>query len=164
MTSSGVSQPSLSERWDYSVNRILGVNLGGWLVTEPFITPSLYEPYAKDPKPVSDEWHLCQKLGDKMASTIENHYATFFTEEDFAEIASAGLNWVRIPVGWWMIETWSGEPFLEGVSFKYFLKAITWARKYGLRVNLDLHAIPGSQNGWNHSGRTGGVNFLNGVM
>lgn len=99
-----------------------------------------------------------------MASTIENHYATFFTEEDFAEIASAGLNWVRIPVGWWMIETWSGEPFLEGVSFKYFLKAITWARKYGLRVNLDLHAIPGSQNGWNHSGRTGGVNFLNGVM
>lgn len=43
-------------------------------------------------------------------------------------------------------------------------RAIKWARKYGLRVNLDLHAVPGSQNGWNHSGRLGTVGFLNGVM
>ncbi|KAJ7624681.1 glycoside hydrolase superfamily [Roridomyces roridus] len=39
-----------------------------------------------------------------------------------------------------------------------------WARKYGLRVNLDLHTIPGSQNGYNHSGKFGQVNFLNGQM
>jgi len=32
------------------------------------------------------------------------------------------------------------EPFLEHVSWEYVLKAITWARKYGLRINLDLHA------------------------
>ena len=48
--------------------------------------------------------------------------------------------------------------------FRYFLKAIQWARKYGIRINLDLHALPGSQNGWNHSGRLGTVNFLNGPM
>ena len=47
---------------------------------------------------------------------------------------------------------------------RYFLKAIQWARKYGLRINLDLHAVPGSQNGWNHSGRLGETNFLRGVM
>ena len=47
---------------------------------------------------------------------------------------------------------------------RYFLKAIQWARKYGLRINLDLHAAPGSQNGWNHSGRLGSVNFLYSVM
>lgn len=46
----------------------------------------------------------------------------------------------------------------------YFLKAIEWARKYGLRINLDLHALPGSQNGWNHSGRYGTINVLNGPM
>jgi aryl-phospho-beta-D-glucosidase BglC (GH1 family) len=47
------------------------------------------------------------------------------------------------------------------------LKAIGWARKYGLRINLDFHSHPGSQNGWNHSGLNGGplgVNWLNGVM
>ena len=47
---------------------------------------------------------------------------------------------------------------------RYFLKAIKWARKYGLRINLDLHALPGSQNGWNHSGRLGTIGFLNGPM
>jgi glucan 1,3-beta-glucosidase len=46
----------------------------------------------------------------------------------------------------------------------YFLKAIQWARKYGLRINLDFHALPGSQNGWNHSGRFGTINVLNGPM
>ena len=40
------------------------------------------------------------------------------TEKDFAEIAGAGLNWVRIPFGWWAIETWDGEPFLAGVAWE----------------------------------------------
>ena len=44
------------------------------------------------------------------------------------------------------------------------MKAIQWARKYGIRINLDLHALPGSQNGWNHSGRIGQINVLYGPM
>lgn len=27
-----------------------------------------------------------------------------------------------------------------------------------------MHALPGSQNGWNHSGKLGTVGFLNGTM
>lgn len=53
---------------------------------------------------------------------------------------------------------------LSWIFCSYFLKAIKWARKYGLRINLDLHALPGSQNGWNHSGRFGTTGFLNGPM
>jgi glucan 1,3-beta-glucosidase len=57
------------------------------------------------------------------------------------------------------------SPVIVFSSFlRYFLKAIQWARKYGLRINLDFHAVPGSQNGWNHSGRLGTINFLNGPM
>jgi len=63
-----------------------------------------------------------------------------------------------------MIEVYSNEPFVAHVSWQYFLKAIQWARKYGLRINMDLHTIPGSQNGWNHSGKLGPINFLFGVM
>ena len=55
-------------------------------------------------------------------------------------------------------------PLLNIGVCSYFLKAIGWARKYGLRINLDLHTIPGSQNGWNHSGRLGTINVLNGPM
>jgi glucan 1,3-beta-glucosidase len=61
---------------------------------------------------------------------MEEHYNTFITEMDFAQIAAAGLNWVRLPIPYWAIETMEGEPFLEGVCWKYILKAIEWSRKW----------------------------------
>lgn len=33
--------PPLNQQWDYVKNNIRGVNLGGWLNTEPFIVPAL---------------------------------------------------------------------------------------------------------------------------
>ncbi|GAA5878108.1 hypothetical protein JCM1840_002243, partial [Sporobolomyces johnsonii] len=166
--------PSLAEDWDWETMRISGVNLGGWLTVEPFITPSLFEPYlASSPSspvpPAVDEWTLSMNLlsaggPELLHSVLEGHYRTFITEKDFADIASAGLNWVRLPVPYWAIKKWEDEPFLEGVAWTYLLKALRWARKYGLRINLDLHSVPGSQNGWNHSGRLGSINFLHGTM
>ncbi|GAA5941415.1 glycoside hydrolase family 5 protein [Sporobolomyces koalae] len=162
--------PALNEEWDYEKHLILGVNLGGWLVLEPFIVPGMFEPFnsnSNSPTATNnaiDEWTLSQALGSNLTNAMTEHYETFITEKDFAQIAAAGLNWVRIPFGWWAIETYEGEPFLEGVAWTYLLKAFGWARKYGLRVNLDLHAVPGSQNGYNHSGKQGTINFLNGVM
>ncbi len=81
-----------------------------------------------------------------------------------AQIAAAGLNWIRLPIPFWAIEKWDdvgsvnapngpedAEPFLQKVCWTYILRVFEWARKYGIRVNLDLHAIPGSQNGEWHS-------------
>jgi len=50
------------------------------------------------------------------------------------------------------------------LTYRYFTKAISWARKYGIRILLDYHALPGSQNGWNHSGKSGQINWMYGVM
>ncbi|KAF7441072.1 hypothetical protein PC9H_001421 [Pleurotus ostreatus] len=149
--------PALNETFRYGIDKIRGVNLGGWLVTEP--------PYADTATPAVDEWTLTENLRrDNKMDVLENHYKTFITEKDFADIAGAGLNYLRVPIPFWAVETKPGEPFLQGTAWTYFLKAIQWARKYGLRINLDLHAVPGSQNGWNHSGRLGQTNFLNGPM
>ncbi|EJT96816.1 glycoside hydrolase [Dacryopinax primogenitus] len=162
--------PPLNESWRYGVDLIRGVNLGGWLVPEPFIVPSLFEQYQSGscapPYNAQDEWTLtnCMNQNGNATQLMEEHYQTFITEADFAAIASAGLNWVRIPVPFWMISTYSNEPFVPHVSWTYFLLAIQWARKYGLRINMDLHTLPGSQNGWNHSGKLGPINFLFGVM
>lgn len=161
--------PPLNQTFNYGTDKIFGVNLGGWLTTEPFIAPALYEKYlSASPQPV-DEWTLSEAMAADTSSggglqQLETHYQTFVTEQDFAEIAGAGLNFVRIPLPYWAIETRVGEPFLPKTSWKYFLKAIQWARKYGLRINLDFHALPGSQNGWNHSGKLGTVNVLYGPM
>ncbi|KAJ2917012.1 hypothetical protein MD484_g3422, partial [Candolleomyces efflorescens] len=115
-----------SEEWKWGEHTIRGVNLGGWLVTEPFICPGLYEKYVTNDRSITviDEWTLSQAMGDKLAEEMENHYKTFITEKDFADIAAAGLNWVRIPIGFWAIETMNDEPFLVGTSWTYFLKAM----------------------------------------
>ncbi|KAJ6607049.1 hypothetical protein B0H10DRAFT_2073241 [Mycena sp. CBHHK59/15] len=53
------------------------------------------------------------------------------------------------------------EPILGGVCRKYIVRMLGSARKYGLRIHFDLHTIPGSQSGYNHSGTLGQVNVLN---
>ncbi|KAJ2912332.1 hypothetical protein MD484_g8086, partial [Candolleomyces efflorescens] len=156
--------PPLSTPWRWGVDRIYGVNLGGWLVLEPFISPEIFQRYPD----VRDEFSLSQAMAADEANgglrQIEEHYQTFITEVDIAEIAGAGLNFLRVPIGFWAIETWGGEPYLAKTSWTYFLRVLEWARKYGLRILLDLHAVPGSQNGLNHSGKLGTINFLFGNM
>ncbi|KAJ7184284.1 exo-beta-1,3-glucanase [Mycena filopes] len=163
--------PALNETFNYGVDKIRGVNIGGWLVTEPFIVPGLYQTMqsrSTTTDKIIDEWTLVEAMKLDTANgginQLEDHYKTFITEQDFMQIAAAGLNFVRIPIGYWAIEVLDGESFLPKTSWTYFLQAVEWARKYGLRINLDLHALPGSQNGWNHSGRLGTYNVLFGPM
>ena len=153
--------PALSEEWDYGKTPIRGVNVGGWLSIEPFITPSLFAYGASEN--VVDEYTLSAKLGASTQQVLENHYATFITKQDFADIASAGLDHVRIPYPYWVVTTYPGDPYLANVGWRYLLRAIEWARESGLRVNLDLHAVPGSQNGWTHSGRLGAIDWILGT-
>ncbi|KAI0908249.1 glycoside hydrolase family 5 protein [Ustulina deusta] len=155
--------PALNKAWgDYATKPARGVNLGGWLSLEPFITPSLFDYDIR--LGIVDEWTLCKHLGPKTtASTLEKHYATFVTEQTFKEMRDAGLDHVRIPYSYWAVQTYDDDPYLFRISWRYLLRGIEWARKYGLRVNLDLHGLPGSQNGWNHSGRLGAIGWLNGT-
>ena len=56
----------------------LSVNIGGWLVTEPFITPALYQKYPG----TTDEWSLSLAMRADTAgggiNQMEEHYKTFF--------------------------------------------------------------------------------------
>lgn len=151
--------PPLNKPWgSYSTRPFRGVSLGGWLSLEPFITPSLFNTGSGL---YPDEYTMCQKLGPKQASaTLEKHYSTFITEADFKAIADAGMDHVRIPYSYWAVKTYPNDPYVAGVSWRYLLRGIEWARKHGLRVKLDLHAVPGSQNGWNHSGRSGSIDWI----
>lgn len=158
--------PPLEDKFSYGKLPIRGVNLGGWLVLEPFITPSLFSKY--DLKlGIVDEWTLINYVNstkgiDAVVNLMETHYSTFVTEDTFKEIRAAGLDHVRIPIGYWSVRTWKGDSFLPKISWRYLLRGLEWARKYGIRVNLDLHSVPGGQNGWNHSGRQGVLSWMNG--
>ncbi|RUS35069.1 glycoside hydrolase superfamily [Jimgerdemannia flammicorona] len=161
--------PPLTESFPYGSQPIRGVNLGGWLVLEPFITPSIFDPYNPNPYNASqgiiDEWTISAYLGTTAArSLLDNHYATWVTEKDIRRIADVGLDHIRIPIAYWAIDVQKDEPYIPHLSLFYFLRVLEWARKYGLRVNVDMHALPGSQNGWNHSGRSGIIGWLNGTL
>lgn len=160
-TQANPTVPALNKAWAYGSQPIRGVNLGGWLSLEPFITPSLFQ-YPSNLQ-IFDEYSLCAHLGKDATTVLEKHYATFITENDFKAIAVAGLDHVRIQFSYWAAETYDNDPYPSGLSWRYLLRGIEWARKYGLRVNLDLHGLPGSQNGWNHSGRQGAINWILGT-
>ncbi|KAF2203320.1 glycoside hydrolase [Delitschia confertaspora ATCC 74209] len=138
--------------------KIRGVNIGGWLVLEPWITPSLFAPL--DPS-IVDEFTLGQKLGhDAALRILRDHWNTWCNWNDFNKIAQAGFNVVRIPIGFWAYDT-LGTPYVQGAA-DYIDAAVDWSRSLGLKIIIDLHGAPGSQNGFDNSGQKGGINWTGG--
>ncbi|KAI3402439.1 hypothetical protein KGF56_004847 [Candida oxycetoniae] len=138
--------------WDYETSITRGLNLGGWFVLEPYITPSLFGSWLSPVNTPPDEYHLTKQLGKKVAQLImEQHWSSWYTEADFKDISLLGINVVRIPIGYWAFQLLPDDPYVQG-QVKYFDLALQWARKYNLKVWVDLHGAPGSQNGFDNSG------------
>ena len=125
-----------------------GVNLGGWFVLEPWMTPALFAGTS-----AVDEHTLMSTPAGR--DLVRRHRETFITEADFAWIAEHGLDLVRLPVGHWTLRDVS--PYLSGVEL--LDTAMDWAQTYGLKVLLDMHGAIGSQNGRDHSGLVGRRGF-----
>lgn len=116
-------------------------------VLRRWITPSIFQ---AQNGAVVDEWTLCAMVPDA-AQILQKHWATWASLADFQRIASVGFNTVRIPVGYWAFMHVDGEPYIQGAA-DYLDQAIGWARQTGLKVWIDLHGAPGSQNGYDNSG------------
>ena len=130
---------------------IKGVNLGGWLVLEKWMTPQLFSNVAAE-----DEYYLPRDLNpETYQARIDMHRANFITEADFLRIASLGLDTVRIPVPYFIF---GDVPPFQG-AIDYLDKAFNWAEHYGLKILIDLHTVPGSQNGFDNGGITGVQNW-----
>lgn len=76
-------------------------------------------------------------------------------------MAKYGLNHARIPIGYWAFQLLDNDPYVQGQE-AYLDKAIEWARKAGLKVWVDLHGAPGSQNGFDNSGQRDSWEWQNG--
>ncbi|EKM58378.1 glycoside hydrolase family 5 protein [Phanerochaete carnosa HHB-10118-sp] len=132
---------------------------GGWFVLEPWITPSLFESFNNTN--IVDEYTLGQNLDhDTALAMLQDHWTTWITEDDFQAIKAAGLNHVRMQVGYWSVPLTSSDtnyttdvsPYIPG-AWPYLVQALNWAKQNGLHVILDLHGAPGSQNGYDNSGQ-----------
>ncbi|KAF8747890.1 Cellulase (glycosyl hydrolase family 5) [Rhizoctonia solani] len=121
------------------VNKVYGTNgtseqLGSWLLAEPWMFPN--------------EW--VNKMGGDSceadcSSCAFSELATWFTEKDADIIKNAGLNTIRIPLGYWIVESLvdrSTEYYPRG-GMKYLKKGLRWLKQRGIHVMLDHHALPG---------------------
>ncbi|KAI1153177.1 glycoside hydrolase family 5 protein [Nemania diffusa] len=138
-------KPAVSRRWLLGDDKIRGVNLGSLFIVEEW--------FAKDEwasmgcKGYYDEWSCVQALGQEAAdAAFDTHWKSWVTQDDITEIASYGLNTIRIPVGFWIKEdlVLSDEYYPRG-GLKYLDRLVGWAGDAGLYVIIDLHGGPGSQ-------------------
>lgn len=136
------------------MNKVKGVNLGGWFVTEKWITPSLYNFGV-------DETSLCVGLvenGIDPTKYLAEHKRRFIRRSDFATMRRVGINSVRIPFGYWVFDNYPDHPSLRGLQpfpkgeLALLKKVVGWAVAEGLGIVLDLHCAPGCQNGFDNGG------------
>ena len=109
-----------------------------------------------------DEYTLCERLGPEACrSHLETHWASdWFNRDVVFQLKEVGINALRIPVGFWAFDN-ANTPYVQG-SAEWFDKAIGWAREAGMKVWVDLHGAPGSQNGFDNSGHAGPVEWQQG--
>jgi len=75
------------------------------------------------------------------------------TKEDFVNLKSAGIEHLRVPIGYWMLGgsfIHQGEPYVTG-GWKYLERALGWAKELDLKVIIDLHGAPGKARSLPHS-------------
>jgi glucan 1,3-beta-glucosidase len=151
---------------------IRGVNLGGWLVLEPWITPFFFEK-ANEGVPrgpnntfaIVDEytWRSSKDGSNDRAAMLVDHWNTWVTEDILETLANAGITHLRVPVGYWYFlypeneePVWGRFKSDHATALEQLKKvANEWMKPRGLQILLDLHTAPGSQNGFDNSGRRG---------
>ena len=131
--------------------KINGVNLGNWLVLEKWMSPSMFEGTDAE-----DETYLVEKLSpEAYKARIKLHRAEYITERDFLRIRAMGFNTVRIPVPFYIFG--DRKPFIGCIE--ELDNAFAWAENYDLKILIDLHTAPESQNGFDNGGLCGIVKW-----
>ncbi len=151
--------------------KIRGVNLGGWLVLEEWMTPTLFKDfqirYGDD---IHDEWNLAVKAGKDIfyKERLRIHWDSFYAKQEIKLLSDSGISHVRIPVPYWFWQVDSDEPYPEpnlnendeNSPLFYLKRMMEWLDEFDMSANIDLHTAPGSQNGFDNSGRTGDPHWV----
>lgn len=127
-----------------------GVNLGGWLLFEPWMSPMDSSGTLKDH--YSARELLVKRFGeataDSLLSTYQEHW---ITAKDLDNIGAQGMNVIRIPFWYRNLQTEDGQWISGGLDRLDWVVAEAWKR--GIYSILDLHGAPGGQTKGESTGR-----------
>jgi endoglucanase len=128
-----------------------GCNFGNWLLLEMWMLriDGVRDQY-------DFESILTQRFGEAEKNRLMELYRTnFITERDFAMVRRFGMNVVRIPFNYTLLED-DAHPFqLKDGGFEWLDMALELAQKHKLYVILDMHGVQGGQSVDHTTGRAG---------
>lgn len=124
-----------------------GINLGNWFEPEGYMFHFKGGPQA--PREIYD---LTKSLlGPDQAKVFWQKYReAYITQKDIQFLKRAGFNSVRVPIDYQFFTT------SNSAGFQLLDHLISWCRKAGIYVIIDMHDAPGGQtganidNGWNY--------------
>lgn len=147
-----LSSTLVARVWAGQPAHIYGVNLGSWLVLEPWLLPQEWLDMGGERCEVcstciASEASFAKAYPDTVDTKFATHWDTWFTQDDVNTLKAAGINTVRIPLGYWIVERLVDRPqesFPRG-GLKYLRRGLSWLKDAGIQVILDHHALPGAQ-------------------
>lgn len=133
-----------------------GVNLGSLFLIEPWLLGI----DTADPS-IEDEWNvrnvLNYRFGDPGRQQIlDAFYKTYIQSDDIDYLHSLGINAVRLPINYRLLQKEDGSWIKNAsgqIDFSQIDRIVNDCADRGIYVLLDLHGAPGSQNTKIHSGR-----------
>ena len=149
--------PSLTAPWASKLNHdpIRGVNLGGLFILERWILTGFikWDDASEGTSGIVDTLSFSKKCASVPSGSICNlydeHVNNFYTQSDFDAMKQAGLNTVRVSVGYWLFTELSGVKSRSYVKPKLSIhdlnhpltKIIQYAKQAELQVILTLAPV-----------------------
>lgn len=129
-----------------SVVQLKGTNLGGLMLQEDWMSPlgAIDEYTARTT--------LINRFGVAATDSLVSSYEDIWTTTaDFNNIKSYGMNMVRLPIYWENVMDRNGN--MKSDAWTKIDWIVNQCASRDIYVMLDLHGLPGGNNGWQSGGR-----------
>ena len=121
-------------RWDWtsSDKKAYGTNLGGLFLLERWMYEDWMVQQGGDD--AWDEYTMSKNLGGKMKPILDDHFESWFTEDHMNQLQGAGINMLRIPIGYWpfLSTEETGEPYQNASHLEKLSQIMNWSQDLSL--------------------------------
>ncbi|KAK0207375.1 glycoside hydrolase family 5 protein [Armillaria fumosa] len=138
-------------------DKVYGVNLGSWLLLESWMLPEEWARMGGElcddcTQCISAEFGFSRAYPDTVDETFNTHWSSWFNQDDVRDLAEAGINTVRIPLGYWIIEALVDRQteFYPRGGIHHLKRGLKQLKDAGIASILGHHGLPGVQSA-NHT-------------
>ncbi|KAJ6485722.1 glycoside hydrolase family 5 protein [Mycena sanguinolenta] len=130
--------------------KIYGVNLGSWLVLESWMLPQEWldmggEQCDDCSTCIATEFAFAKAFPHTVDQIFDGHWTSWFNQPDVDALAANGINTVRIPLGYWIVEALvdRATEFYPRGGLAQLRRGLQQLNAAGIVAILDHHALPG---------------------